>query len=210
ANNGVGYDNKYKFNGKELDEATGMYYYGARYYDPRISIFVSADPLAEQAPSWTPYRYRFNNPIMFTDPTGLFETKAEAKQWAKENDIKTGWFRNHKISQGDDGAWSINNKKGFVSYHRDASISDRPDGVVESLYIDVDRNKATEVNRNPDNLFEVKEGVALWGMASESGLTTEHKRTSILFSLGMEDVFMRSSAGGTGSKWAYEFFSGMS
>src|SRR5690606_23085500 len=55
------YDNKYKFNGKELDAATGMYYYGARYYDPRISIFVSVDPLAEQAPNWTPYRYAFNN-----------------------------------------------------------------------------------------------------------------------------------------------------
>src|SRR5690606_8845653 len=36
----------YKFNGKELDEETGWYYYGARYYDPRISIFLSVDPLA--------------------------------------------------------------------------------------------------------------------------------------------------------------------
>src|SRR5690606_8711587 len=63
------YDNKYKFNGKELDEATQMYYYGARYYDPRISIFVSVDPLAEQ--TMEPYIYCANNPIMFTDPTGM-------------------------------------------------------------------------------------------------------------------------------------------
>lgn len=54
AANGVGYDNKFKFNGKELDDATGMYYYGARYYDPRISIFVSVDPLAEE--TMTPYQ----------------------------------------------------------------------------------------------------------------------------------------------------------
>jgi len=66
---GVGYSNKYKFNGKELDDATQMYYYGARYYDPRISIFVSVDPLAEQ--TMTPYQYVTNNPIMFTDPTGM-------------------------------------------------------------------------------------------------------------------------------------------
>ncbi|KAA5535580.1 RHS repeat-associated core domain-containing protein [Paenimyroides baculatum] len=46
-----------------------MYYYGARYYDPRISIFVSVDPLAEQ--TMTPYQYVNNNPIMFTDPTGM-------------------------------------------------------------------------------------------------------------------------------------------
>src|SRR5690554_968902 len=69
ANNGVGYDNKYKFNGKELDDATGMYYYGARYYDPRISIFVSVDPLAEQ--TMEPYSYVSNNPINLIDPTGM-------------------------------------------------------------------------------------------------------------------------------------------
>src|SRR5690606_12029113 len=69
ANNGVGYGNKYKFNGKELDEATGMYYYGARYYDPRISIFVSNDPLAER--TMTPYQYVHNNPINLIDPTGM-------------------------------------------------------------------------------------------------------------------------------------------
>src|SRR5690554_1745261 len=67
--NGGQYDNAYKFNGKELDDATQMYYYGARYYDPRISIFVSLDPLVEQ--TFEPYSYVGNNPIMFTDPTGM-------------------------------------------------------------------------------------------------------------------------------------------
>ena len=67
------YNSPYKFNGKELDEETGLYYYGARYYDPRISIFQSADPLFEKAPNWTPYRYCFNNPVKYVDPTGLFE-----------------------------------------------------------------------------------------------------------------------------------------
>ena len=36
----------YKFNGKELDEETGLYYYHARYYDPRLSVWLSVDPLA--------------------------------------------------------------------------------------------------------------------------------------------------------------------
>ena len=35
----------YKFNGKELDDESGLYYYGARYYDPRISIWASVDPV---------------------------------------------------------------------------------------------------------------------------------------------------------------------
>ncbi|MBW3520167.1 RHS repeat-associated core domain-containing protein [Flavobacterium sp. NKUCC04_CG] len=65
------YNNGYKFNAKELDAATGMYYYGARYYDPSTSIFLSVDPLAEQFPGWTPYHYVHNNPINLIDPTGM-------------------------------------------------------------------------------------------------------------------------------------------
>ena len=78
------YDNKWKFNGKELDDATGMYYYGARYYDPRISIFVSVDPLAEQFAGWTPYHYVHNNPINLIDPTGM---------------AADGWIEQNKASQ---------------------------------------------------------------------------------------------------------------
>ncbi len=60
----------YKFNGKELDAETGYYYYGARYYNPRISLWLNVDPLAEKMPSWSPYSYSFNNPIRFIDPDG--------------------------------------------------------------------------------------------------------------------------------------------
>ena len=60
----------YLFNGKELDEETGLNYYGARYYDPRTSIFVSVDPKAEDYASWSSYNYTFNNPLRFVDPDG--------------------------------------------------------------------------------------------------------------------------------------------
>ncbi|SZD74365.1 Cell wall-associated polypeptide CWBP200 [Candidatus Ornithobacterium hominis] len=61
----------YLFNGKELDTETGLYYYGARYYDPRVSLWLNVDPLAEEFPEWSPYSYGFNNPLRFTDPTGM-------------------------------------------------------------------------------------------------------------------------------------------
>jgi len=45
------------------------------------------DALSELAPNYTPYRYGFNNPVLFSDPSGLFETEAAARMFAKENDI---------------------------------------------------------------------------------------------------------------------------
>jgi RHS repeat-associated protein len=60
----------YKFNGKELDEETGLYYYHARYYDPRLSVWLSVDPLAEKFPNISSYVYCSNNPVMRIDPDG--------------------------------------------------------------------------------------------------------------------------------------------
>jgi RHS repeat-associated protein len=64
------YRTPFKFNGKELDEETGLYYYGARFYDPKISIWLSVDPLAEAFPNWNPYNYCMQNPINMIDPDG--------------------------------------------------------------------------------------------------------------------------------------------
>ncbi|WP_258105033.1 SpvB/TcaC N-terminal domain-containing protein [Marinoscillum sp. MHG1-6] len=61
----------YKFNGKELDEETGLYYYGARYYDPRVGIFYGVDPLTDKYPHLSPYNYASNNPTTNIDLWGL-------------------------------------------------------------------------------------------------------------------------------------------
>ncbi len=42
------YSTPYKFTGKELDKETGLYYFGARYYDARISRWISTDPALEK------------------------------------------------------------------------------------------------------------------------------------------------------------------
>ena len=68
----------YKFNGKELDEETGLYYYGARYYDARTSVWLAVDPLAEMYPAWNPYNYTMNNPINMIDPDGRSTEVVEA------------------------------------------------------------------------------------------------------------------------------------
>ncbi len=69
-----GFGNRYKFNGKEQDALSGLYYYGARFYDPVVSVWLSVDPLAEKGPEFNPYVYTFNNPIRYMDPDGRWPT----------------------------------------------------------------------------------------------------------------------------------------
>jgi len=60
----------YKFNGKEFDEETGLYYYGARYFDPRLSLWMSTDRFAEKYPNSSPYSYCLGNPLGSIDING--------------------------------------------------------------------------------------------------------------------------------------------
>ena len=55
---------------KERDEETGYSYFGARYYNSDISIWLSVDPLADKYPSMSPYVYCANNPVRLVDPDG--------------------------------------------------------------------------------------------------------------------------------------------
>ena len=60
----------YKFNGKEYDEETGLYYYGARYYDPKLCIWYGSDPKENDYPGISTYCYTMGNPVKFIDPDG--------------------------------------------------------------------------------------------------------------------------------------------
>ncbi|WP_025698590.1 RHS repeat domain-containing protein, partial [Paenibacillus forsythiae] len=70
-----GYDlslKRYRFSGKERDEETGLYYFGARYYAPWLGRWTSGDP-AGFAAGMNLYRYCSNNPVMWRDPSGTQE-----------------------------------------------------------------------------------------------------------------------------------------
>ena len=60
----------YKFNGKEFDEETGLYYYGARYMNPVTSLWYGVDPMAEKYMTIGAYVYCVSNPIRFLDLIG--------------------------------------------------------------------------------------------------------------------------------------------
>ena len=65
-------DLPYKFNGKQFDEETGLYYYGARYLNPMASIWYGVDPLAEKYVSTSGYVYTLDNPVKLSDIEGLY------------------------------------------------------------------------------------------------------------------------------------------
>ncbi len=69
------HNSPYKYNAKELDEESGLYYYGARYFDPRLSLMISVDQLMEKFAGRSPYEYCFSNPVNLTDPTGMMPEK---------------------------------------------------------------------------------------------------------------------------------------
>jgi RHS repeat-associated protein len=68
-----------KYNSQELDKETNYYFYNARHYDPEVGRFVTPDPVKDGAfntQGWNRYSYVLNNPIIYKDPTGLFEIHA--------------------------------------------------------------------------------------------------------------------------------------
>jgi RHS repeat-associated protein len=95
ANTG-GYSTSFRFNAKELDEETGNYYYGARYYNPRWSVWLGVDPLAHKGPNLTPYAFTHNNPIVLVDHDGQWPTLPYLVNWFSSvmNEAATQTARN--------------------------------------------------------------------------------------------------------------------
>lgn len=59
---------RYRYTGKERDDETGLYYYGARYYASWLGRWLSSDQSVEDG--WNLYVYVRNNPILLIDPNG--------------------------------------------------------------------------------------------------------------------------------------------
>ncbi|WP_231553563.1 RHS repeat domain-containing protein, partial [Prevotella histicola] len=106
-------DLPYKFNGKQFDEETGLYYYGARYMNPVTSLWYGVDPLAEKYPTVGGYVYTLCNPVRFIDLKGKKPTTKEAALISKhvyggsdaadtQRDLeKSGWKVSHMFDDLD-------------------------------------------------------------------------------------------------------------
>jgi len=112
-----GFTSPYRFNGKELDhelsvaksriplknnythEQSGLYYYGARYYNPTMSVWLVVDPLAHEFPHQSPYVFTDNNPIMLVDPDGRSpEGIGDFFQKVGNFIVGNGWHTNDEVA----------------------------------------------------------------------------------------------------------------
>ena len=117
--------NKKQFTGKEIDEDSGLYYFLARYYDPKTGRFISKDPV----PGENLYVYCSNNPINKVDPDGRYEedvhytmtynlaleagfTAAQAKTIAYADNQMD--FRSDTQPKG---GWPDPKKSNYLKYH---------------------------------------------------------------------------------------------
>ena len=111
------FDSRYRFNGKEIDEETGNGYYGARYYNPKISVWLSVDPLAHEYPNLSPYNFAANNPILLFDPNGesIWATK---EAWGIINESMIA------ILGRKQDIFSYNSEEGKVEFNKNADLSE--------------------------------------------------------------------------------------
>ena len=76
--------NKYLFNGKERTQDFGLGWddFGARRYMPDLGRWIGPDPLADEFPTYSPYNYAVNNPLLYIDPNGEFPIKFHIRSFA--------------------------------------------------------------------------------------------------------------------------------
>jgi RHS repeat-associated protein len=111
----------FRFTGKEFDTETNLYYYGARYMDPRTNRWISSDPAGAMLASpmgdggkprqnfsliesMNHYSYVSNNPLKYTDPTGMRqeEDATEILESAKPEVGSEDWINQmHQAAQND-------------------------------------------------------------------------------------------------------------
>ncbi|WP_304217726.1 RHS repeat-associated core domain-containing protein [Phocaeicola plebeius] len=182
----------YLFNAKEFDEETGMYYYGARYYEPRLSLWMSTDPMGEKYSSFTTYCYTFNNPINLIDPTGEEPSEEEAARMSAYvyGDIKVKLTGGWAVSKRDISGFTPidereNGNSGFKSMLFERTVN----GKTEYTYALAGTDKFSKADWK-NNIQQVV------GRSEQYKMALENAQALVLGLNGAELTFTGHSLGG--------------
>src|SRR5690606_15001423 len=210
---------KYKLLNREYEDSFGLNVTETDYrqYDAALGRFNVMDMMSEMAPDHTPYRYGFNNPVYFSDATGLFESYGAAQQW-----IDTWGLSNATIRYN----W---NKSHYEIENDGVSFYQQGEDIISTMYswsdsggmtISYSTIKGGAASGNSNNGFwkfmETGGGVNAWGvMRDMPGFKmNSRKRSAVDFSINYDEFYSRSAGGSVRFgknfwKRLYEYLGGM-
>lgn len=176
--NNASVNDKYKFTEKERDTETNYDYFGARYYDSEIGRWLNAcptkfrsaerrrvDPLGEIQQGLTPYHYSYNNPLKFTDPTGMipqFDSADELYNYLtgdsgggdKIKGVNKEVNDDDPPQNGDEDGKRKNNSK--ISDEKNIQMSEFSKGIIKNDFtIDARLGQAVEISFKNLNVLNV-------------------------------------------------------
>ncbi|HLF64297.1 MAG TPA: RHS repeat-associated core domain-containing protein [Saprospiraceae bacterium] len=146
-----GLTQKYKYNGKEyFGSGLGWYDFGARWYDPAMGRWISADPLSETYANLSPYCFVNNNPIQFFDPNGMEIKNAHADDLINSTQrLATAMAALSQLKKGSDGYKSA--KKEYRAASNEFNTVSGAFNRVESK-LDAIKSGNSSLYENLDNL----------------------------------------------------------
>ncbi|MBI9100659.1 MAG: RHS repeat-associated core domain-containing protein [Spirochaetaceae bacterium] len=152
------------YTGKKIDSDTGLYYFNARWYDPALGRFITEDPIKDGT-NW--FAYVSNNPLIYTDPTGLEKLKNIILTFYRHTSSSSSRGESN-IYGGDKAADSLTGLDYAILKNTETGESIRIDGI--QTYSNHDGSDA-----NPDGFPEtntIKEGSDITYKVRESNKTT--------------------------------------
>lgn len=205
----------YKFTGKELDPETGLYYYGARYYDPVLSKWISADPilgkylpnadkesndaLAGNGGVYNPvnlslYAYAHQNPVKLMDPDGKDVLVPVAARLSNKNDISYWRAQKDPYTAYEYNVYDYNTPQEYIAAERAGTLTD-PIGSVELSF---------DARMKGDNKGTILGPEGKWAEMqnrhTQYGEKTKHAISITDVGKGKEDIFTTKKGSSTINK----------
>ena len=194
---------RYKYNGKERDEETGLYNYGMRYYAAWLCRFISVDPLQFEYPNVNPYCYCENNPVNLVDPTGMspedskpgeiaFIDSFSGKYLGSHTNDKIEGFSVRSIASGDFNNLQNNDfadsrffsidkssKEVTVNYDQIAgaigSIIEKTDKMIDGNFQEIEKALFIVFDKEQSSIYAIEQDYS-----NNTGGTAEHSSTNIV------------------------------
>jgi len=192
---------RYKYVGKERDEETGLYYYGARYYAGWLCRFVSVDPLNEKYPELSAYQYASNRPITMIDLDGLEGTyfskffnqinyqksviEQDKSNYSASNSTKSP-FKNTPKENSNQNVTSITNKPIISNASNNIALDYKIDFTILKASTEGPRLTLLDPNPKEGSTYSIGAGFAFGGgYQLELGIVEDsYGRTRFFFSHG--------------------------